>query len=145
MQGVSGTLVMSAVASVFAGVSISFMMKLPAGYHQDSFWLPALISFGSGATITTIAYVLAEKSGISIWQAMALGAACGVLGAWGHTLLASRENNGARPRKPARKACVDRPVDLASGEIYARPSIVITPICRPRGETSGFPNAGSAT
>ena len=149
MQGATGILVISAGASVFAGAAISFMMKLSAWPQREPFWLPASISVGSGVTITTVLFVLAEKSGFSIWQIIVLGAASGILGAWGHTLLASRENNSARPRKPARKARTDRPVHLAIGEVYARqnarPRIVITPICRPMGEASAFSNAGPAT
>ena len=144
-QVATGILVMSCAASVFTGAAISFMMRLPGGYHQEPFWLPASIAVGCGATITTIAYVLSEKSGFSIWQVMALGAACGILGAWGHKLLASRENNSAHPRKAARKARADRPVHLASGDASsARQRVLITPIRRPRAEAFAFSNAGSA-
>ena len=147
-QVATGILVMSCAASVFTGAAISFMMRLPGGYHQEPFWLPASIAVGSGSTITTIAYVLAEKSGFFIWQVMALGAACGILGAWGHALLASRENNSARPRKPTRKSCADRQAHLANGDgsarHHARQRVLITPIRRPRAETFAFSNAGSA-
>ena len=82
VQGVGGLLVLSAVAALFVGAAISFVMKCSAGPHQEPFWLAAVISASSGATIASVAHVLAETSG-SIWAVMAIGAACGILGAWG--------------------------------------------------------------
>ena len=112
MQGVNGLLVLSALAALFAGATISFVMKSSAGPHQEPFWLAAVISAGSGATIAAVANVLAEKHGFSIWSALATGAACGILGAWGTLHFGSllektappRQNSGGQNRAAFRSA-----------------------------------------
>jgi hypothetical protein len=99
MQGVSGLLVLSALAALFVGAAISFVMKCSAGPHQEPFWLAAVISAGSGATISSVANVLAETHGCSLWSAMAIGAACGILGAWGALHFGSLREKTSSPTR----------------------------------------------
>jgi hypothetical protein len=99
MQGVSGLLVLSALAALFVGAAISFAIKCSAGPHQEPFWLAAVISAGSGVTIAAVANVLAETHGFSIWSAIAIGAACGILGAWGALHFGSLREKPSSPKR----------------------------------------------
>lgn len=104
MQGASGIFVMSLVASVIVGILITFIMAYSAGPHPEPFWLAAMISAGSGATITTVAHVLKEASGLSIWQVMVFGAGCGALGVLGYSLgVTRREKPASVARNPEKK------------------------------------------
>lgn len=99
--GANGIFAVSLAAAVLTGVLISLIMDFSAGPHREPFWLPGLISAGSGATITTVVYILHEAFGLSIWQVMALGAGCGALGVLGYslsvTLLEKLAQPGATP------------------------------------------------
>ena len=95
----SGVLVLTAVAAMFVGAAISFVMKCSAGPHQEPFWLAAVISAISGATIAAVVHVLAETHGFSIWSVLAIGAACGILGAWGALRFGSLREKPAPPTR----------------------------------------------
>ena len=86
MEGVNVILAATLAASLLAGVLVSVVMGFSAGPHREPLWLAAVISAGSGATLTAVVHVLAEASSLSIWQVMALGAGCGALGVLGYSL-----------------------------------------------------------
>jgi len=92
MEGLNVILAATLAASLLAGVLISVVMSFSAGPHREPLWLAAVISTGSGATITAVAHVLAEASSLSIWQVMALGAGCGALGVLGYSLSVTPRN-----------------------------------------------------
>ena len=106
LQGANWIFVMSLVASLFTGVLITFIMDYSAGPHREPFfWLAAMISAGSGATIATVAHVMREGAGLSIWEVMVFGAGCGTLGVLGYSLSVFRRNNSVSARwKPKAKA-----------------------------------------
>ncbi|MEI8310791.1 MAG: hypothetical protein WCH98_08550 [Verrucomicrobiota bacterium] len=104
MQGADGIFVMSLVASVIVGILITFILAYSAGPHAEPLWLAAMISAGSGATIATVAHVLKEGSGLSIWQVMVFGAGCGALGVLAYSLsVTRREKPGSARQNPGTK------------------------------------------
>lgn len=105
MQDANWIFVTSLVASLCTGVLITFIMDCSAGPHREPFWMAAMISAGSGATISTVVHVMREGSGLSIWQVMVIGAGCGTLGVLGYSLSVFRQKNSASAqRKPETKA-----------------------------------------
>ena len=125
-------------ASVITGATISFIIKFSEGPHRSPLGLAIAISASSGATLTAVVHVLNESCRGSLWPVMLIGAAGAILGAWGHTLLASRSNHSGSSRPySAKKARAVRANYLASDDVSARGArnkILITPISR-RGKT----------
>ncbi len=107
IQGTDGMFVISLAASVIAGALIAFIMDYSAGPHPEPFWMAAMISAGSGATIAVVAHVLKEAPGLSIWAAMVFGAGCGALGVLGYSLITRRGGSGAPPRSHGRQNRAD--------------------------------------
>ena len=137
MQVLSNLPALAVAASVLAGASISFIIKISDGpYNRGPLGLAVAISAGSGATITTVAHVLNDSCRGSIWPVMLIGAAGAILGAWGHMLIASRSNHsGPSRRNPSRKTRSARANHYASGDVFSRgdrQKILIAPISRQR-------------
>lgn len=133
LNGMNGVLATALAASVLIGAAMYLLKRHIPSNHQDPLWLVIVISAGCGILIPTVTHVLGDASvnntaSFLIWQVMALGAACGALGAWVPSYLVNlvRKVRGDTPRWSANGTALARrrkPPQTAAAPRAARPDI----------------------
>lgn len=92
-----------AVVPLVAGLAVCLIIDISAGPHREPLWLKRLLAAGCGVMIVVILQLLSKHHLLPIAEAMALGTASALLGAWLENFLRLRYEAHIESRRPRRK------------------------------------------